>query len=83
MLVAPNVPSQMVKHSHIGISIIEVVGVGWVVFLCPVGWQWAVKIENVMLGFGLVIHAVKAHNLLTNTQHIKLSLIKCESLYWV
>lgn len=57
------VPPQVVEHSHVGVSVVEVVGVGWVVFFCPVGWQWTVKIENVVLRFGLIINAVETHHL--------------------
>lgn len=60
------IPSQVVEHSHVGIGVVEVVGVGRVVFFCPVSWQRTVKIKNVVLGFGLVIHAVKTHHLLTH-----------------
>lgn len=58
-----SIPSQVVEHSHVGISIVEVVGVRRVVFFCPVCWQRTVKIENVVLRFRLIVHAVKADNL--------------------
>lgn len=58
------IPSQVVQHTHVGIGVIEVVRIGWVIFFGPVGWQRTVKIENVVLRFGLIIHAVKAHHLL-------------------
>lgn len=31
-------PSQVVEHSHVGVGVVEVVGVRWVVFFCPVSW---------------------------------------------
>ncbi len=43
--------SQVVEHSHVGIGVVEVVGVGWVVIFRPIGWQRTVKIENVVLRF--------------------------------
>lgn len=64
-------PSQVVEHSHVGISVVEVVGIGWVVLFCPVLWQRTVKIENVVLRFGLVIHAVKAYHLLPHKKQHK------------
>ncbi len=60
------IPSQVVEHSHVGIGVVEVVGVRWVVFFCPVRWHRAVKIENVVLGFRLIVHAVEAHHLPTH-----------------
>lgn len=57
------IPSQVVEHSHVGIGVVEVVGVGWVVFFGPAGWQRTVKIENVVLGFRLIVHAVETHHL--------------------
>lgn len=60
-----SIPSQVVEYGHVGVSIVEVVGVRWVVFFCPVCWQWTVKIKDVVLRFGLIIHAVKADHLLT------------------
>lgn len=65
------IPSQVVEHRHIGIGVVEVVGVRWVVFFCPVGWQRAVKIENVVLGFRLIVHAVEAHHLPTHMPQTK------------
>lgn len=59
------VPAQVVEHGHVGVGVVEVVGVGRVVLLCPVGWQGAVHVEDVVLRLGLVIHAVKAHHLTT------------------
>lgn len=53
----------MVEHSHVGIGVVEVVGVGWVVFFCPVGRKRTVKIENVVLGFRLIVHAVETDHL--------------------
>ena len=60
-------PSQVVEYSHVGIGVVEVVGVRWVVLFSPVSWQWAVKVENVVFRFGLIVHAVKAHHLHTGT----------------
>lgn len=56
-------PSQVVQDSHVGIGVVEVVGVGWVVLFCPVTWQRAVQVENVVFRFGLIVHAVEAHHL--------------------
>lgn len=60
------VPSQVVEHSHVGIGVVEVVGVGWVVLFCPIHWQRTVKIENVVLRFGFIIYAVEADHLFTH-----------------
>lgn len=60
-------PSQVVEHSHVGIGVVEVVGVGRVVFFCPVDWQRTVQIENVVLWFRLIVHAVEAHHLTRQT----------------
>lgn len=57
-------PSQVVQHSHVGVGVVQVVGVGGVVLLCPVGRQRTVQVEDVLLRFGLVVHAVEAHHLL-------------------
>lgn len=65
------IPSQVVQHSHVGIGVVEVVWVGWVVFFCPVDWQRTVKIENVVLRFRLIVHAVEAHHLSTQKQQQK------------
>lgn len=67
------VPPQVVEHGHVGVSVVEVVGVGWVVFFCPVGWQWTVKIENVVLRFGLIINAVETHHLANKQKKIYIS----------
>lgn len=53
----------MVEHRHVGVGVVEVVGVGWVVLLGPVGRQRTIQVEDVVLGFGLVINAVKTHHL--------------------
>lgn len=57
------VPSQVVEHRHVGVGVVEVVGVGRVVLLRPVDRQRTVQVEDVVLGFGLVVHAVKTHHL--------------------
>lgn len=44
-------PAQVVQHSHVCIHIIEVVGIGWVVLLCPVDRQWTVQVEDMLLWF--------------------------------
>lgn len=62
------IPSQVVEHNHVGIGVVEVVGVGWVVFLCPVDWKRTIEIENVVLGFRLIVHAVETHHLTSHTQ---------------
>lgn len=69
----------MVEHSHVGIGVVEVVGVGWVVFFCPVYWQRTVKIENVVLRFRLVVHAVKTDHLAKKYQQ-DISLFQSHSL---
>lgn len=56
----------MVENTHVGIGVVEVVRVGWVVFFCPVCWKRTVEIKNVVLRFGLIVHAVKAHHLLSH-----------------
>ena len=71
------VPSQVVEHSHVGIGVVEVVGVGRVVFFCPVGRQRTVKIEDVVLRFGLIVHAVEAHHLAKKTTTKQQSLKSC------
>lgn len=57
------IPPQVIEHSHVCIHVVEVVGIGWVVLLCPVGRQWTVQVEDVLLRFGLIVHTVKTHNL--------------------
>lgn len=56
-------PSQVVQHSHVGVGVVEVVGVGWVVLLCPVSRKWTVPVKNVVLRLGLVVYTVKTNNL--------------------
>lgn len=56
-------PAKVVEHGHVGVGVVEVVGVGRVVLLSPVGWERTIQIENMVLRFGLIIHAVKAHHL--------------------
>ena len=63
------VHAQVVEHGHVGVGVVQVVGVGRVVLLRPLGRQGAVHVEDVVLWLGLVIHAVKAHQLNTHTQH--------------
>lgn len=62
------IPAQVVEHRHVGIGVVQVVRVRWVVFFCPVFWQRAVQIEDELLRFGLVVHAVEADHLWTHTQ---------------
>lgn len=57
------VPAQVIQHSHVCIHIVEVVGIGRVVLLCPVDWQWTVQVEDMLLRFRLIIHTVKTHDL--------------------
>lgn len=54
-----SVPAQVVEHRHVGVHVVQVVGVGGVVLHCPVDRQGAVQIEDVVFWFGLVVHAVK------------------------
>lgn len=58
-----SLPPEVVEHCHVGIHVIQVVGVGGVVLLHPVAWQRAVQVEDVMLWFGFIIHAVEAIHL--------------------
>lgn len=53
----------MIEDGHVCIHVVEVVGVGRVLLLSPVAWQWAVQVEDVLLGLGLVVDAVKTHDL--------------------
>lgn len=53
----------MIQHGHVCVHVVEVVRIGWVVFLSPVPWQRAVQVKDMLLWFGLVVHAVKTHNL--------------------
>lgn len=53
----------MIEDGHVCIHVVEVVGVGRVLLLGPVAWQWAVQVEDMLLGLGLVVHAVKTHDL--------------------
>lgn len=56
-------PPKVVEHGHVGVGVVEVIGVWRIVFLSPVTWQRAVEVENVVLGFGLIVHTVEAHQL--------------------
>lgn len=58
-----SLPPQVVQYGHVDIGVVEVVWVRRVVLFGPVRWQRTVKIENVMLRFGLVVDAVEAHHL--------------------
>lgn len=58
-----NAPSQVVEHRHVGKGVVEVVGVGWVVLLCPVRRQRTVKVEYMVLGLGFIVHAVETDHL--------------------
>lgn len=58
-----SLPSEVVEHCHVGIHVVQVLGVGWVVLLHPVAWQGAVQVEDVMLWFGFIIHTVKTIHL--------------------
>lgn len=53
----------MVEHGHVGVGVVEVIGVWRIVFLGPVTWQRTVEVENVVLRFGLVVHTVETHQL--------------------
>lgn len=74
----------MVEHCHIGIGVVEVVGVWRVVFFSPVGRQRTFQIKNMMLRFGLIVNTVKAHHLrCINTHYNRLLVpltINCCSL---
>lgn len=56
-------PSKVVEHGHVGVGVVEVIGVWRIVFLGPVARQWTVQVENVVLGFGLIVHTVETHQL--------------------
>lgn len=58
-----NIPAQVIEDGHVCIHVVEVVGVGRVLLLSPVPWQGAVQVEDVLLGLGLVVDAVKTHDL--------------------
>lgn len=58
-----NLPAQVIEDGHVCIHVVEVVGVGRVLLLRPVAWQWAVQVEDMLLGLGLIVNAVKTHNL--------------------
>lgn len=58
-----NSPAQMIEDGHVCIHVVEVVGVGRVLLLSPVAWQRAVQVEDMLLGLGLVVDAVKTHDL--------------------
>ena len=62
-------PAHVVEHGHVGVHIVQVVGVGGVVFLCPVDRKWAVKVEDVVFRLGLIVDTVEAHHLNTNKTH--------------
>lgn len=53
----------MIEDGHVCIHVVEVVGVGRVLLLGPVAWQWAVQVEDMLLGLGLVVNAVKTNDL--------------------
>ena len=55
--------AQVVEHGHVCIHVVEVVGVGRVFLLGPVLRERTVRVEDVLLRFGLVIHAVEAYDL--------------------
>lgn len=58
-----NLPAQVIEDGHVCIHVVEVVGVGGVLLLRPVARQWAVQVEDMLLGLGLVVDAVKTHDL--------------------
>lgn len=60
-----SVPSELVQNSHVGVGVVQVVGVRRIVLCSPVSRQGTVEVENVMLGFGLIVDAVEAHHLQT------------------
>lgn len=66
-----NLPAQVIQHSHVCIHIVEVVRIRWVVLLCPVDWQWAVHVEDVLLWLRFIIHAVKTNDLREETKSRK------------
>lgn len=61
--VCERLPPQVVENRHVGVGVVQVVGVGRVVFLGPISWQRTVQVEDVVLWFGLVVHAVETHHL--------------------
>lgn len=58
-----NLPAQVIEDGHVCIHVVEVVGIGRVLLLRPVARQWAVQVEDMLLGLGLVVDAVKTHDL--------------------
>lgn len=75
--------SQVVEHSHVGIGVVEVVGVGWVVFFCPVGRKRTVKIENVVLGFRLIVHAVETDHLAEKKKNMDKVSVSFRAIAWI
>lgn len=67
----------MVEHGHVGVGVVEVVGVWRIIFLRPVTRQRAVQVENVVLRFGLIVHAVKTHHLGQVQNEETISVIYC------
>ena len=57
--------SQMVKDHHVGVHVIEIIGVWWILIVVPVFWQRTLFGKQMGLGFTLIIHTVKASNLFT------------------
>lgn len=44
-------PAQVIQHSHVCIHVVEVVRIRRVFFLCPVPWQRAVQVKDMLLWF--------------------------------
>ena len=55
----------MVKDHHVGVHVIEIIGVWWILIVVPVFWQRTPFGKQMGLGFTLIIHTVKASNLFT------------------
>ncbi len=53
----------MVEDGHVGVHVVQIVGVWRVVVATPARWRRTVQVEDVMLRFGLVVNAVESNHL--------------------
>jgi len=55
----------MVEHSHVGIHVVQVIGIRWVFHACPVLWKWSILVKYYVLRLRFIIDRIKTSYLTT------------------
>ena len=70
--------AELVEYTHIGVRVIDVVGVGRILLINPLLRCWNFPIENRMFRFALIVDRIETHQLSIN-QHSLIHL-QCKTL---